>query len=444
MELNATTDLLAHADAKLVSEAGRSVSGLSRVEDCADVAALKAPARLPRDPKLRDAIDALEADLATARTLERAGRFKAAIAPATSALLAARKLHIRSLEADSLFELGSSTYRSGDAKPGIDKMQEAALAALAAGDDLRAGKAWASLVFFGDETGQLDHAAEWSRLGLAAAERLNNPPNLTAGLYNNAATLIDDQGKHMEAVALYEKSAAVAAEAHDDLGQAMADNNLAVTWATLGQDDKALPLYREAYKLWNGALGPTHPSTLMALENTAELLCRMGLLDEAEASVRRSIAVREKILGADNPDNWFAVGTLADIMFKRGRIGEAERLAEGQVRLLSTGFGTSSPRLMSAYLMLAEIYGKTNQPVRARAVLERAMQIDPRHDEVMGAGVRYQLALQLEKAGELRRAEKLVSEARTLLGNRSDARAGEEKRNVEAWLARHPNAAASR
>ena len=95
----------------------------------------------------------------------------------------------------------------------------------------------------------------WAEDAEARSQRLGNPPTLLAPLYNNTATLIDDQGRHQEAIAMYEKSIALAQQMHDVYAEALAVNNVAVTWAMLGRDDKALPLYRQAYALWNGALG---------------------------------------------------------------------------------------------------------------------------------------------------------------------------------------------
>jgi eukaryotic-like serine/threonine-protein kinase len=436
-ELRATTDLLAGADAKLVNEAGRAVAGLSRIEDCGDVAALKAPERLPTDAATREKVAAIEADLATARTFSRAGRYRDVLAPATRAVDAARRLHARALEGEALFELGNAQYRGGDGKTGIATTEEAAIASVAGHDDLHAGMTWATLVFFGDETGALERADVWSRLGLAISERLGNPPQLLGKLYNNTATLIDDEGRHADAVDLYKKAIAIDEKLEDPVGLAMACNNLAVTLATLGRDDEALPLYRRAFTLWNDALGPMHPNTLMALDNVAEVLKRMDLLDEAEASVLRSLAAREKVLGADHPDNWFAVGILADIEYRRGKFADAQRHAEEQARLLQQGFGGNSPRLLSAYLMLGEIYAKTKQPVRSRSVLERALAIDAKHDEIMSAEVRFKLGEQLYGEGDRTRARTLIDEARLLVAPRNDPRAVEEKKMIATWIGAH-------
>ncbi len=63
-EVDALVQVLGRADADTVKEAPNATKSLSSIDDCADVAALRAPVPVPRDPAVRSQVDALEQRLA--------------------------------------------------------------------------------------------------------------------------------------------------------------------------------------------------------------------------------------------------------------------------------------------------------------------------------------------------------------------------------------------
>jgi tetratricopeptide (TPR) repeat protein len=433
-ELRATTELLARADAHLVTEAPGAIAALSRIEDCADVNALKAPERLPGDAASRAKITPIRDDIAVARAADRAGQFTAAVTDATRALAAARTLHAGPLEAEALNVLASAKYHAGDSSSGIATMLEAALAATTVRDDRLAAQSWATLVFYGYETGRLDRADEWSRLAFAEAARAGNPPGVMGRLYIDVANLLDEEGKRDEAILLNRRAINVCEADNDMVNAAMATNNLAVTLLTIGHDDEALPLYRRACDIWTRELGPAHPNTLMAQENVAEALARAHRYDEAELSLRRDLIIRERTLGPNHPDAHFAYGVLARIELLRGRTAEAIKLAEREAQLIEKGFGDKSPLLVDAYRTLGEASLALNQAERAQQFFERAKEVDHHYDDLASADIAYGIGVATARThGNAGHAQAALAEARRLLGTRTDPAAVELRAKIDAF-----------
>jgi tetratricopeptide (TPR) repeat protein len=290
------------------------------------------------------------------------------------------------------------------------------------------------LVFYGEQAGRFDAAEEWSRLALAEAARAGNPPAIMTNLYNNLGNLRGGLGRYDEAITLYRRAIEFAEKAGVLDAVAMATNNLAATLRARDNSPEALPLYRRAYTIWNQQLGPTHPNTLMALENVADYLVMAHLYDDAEASMKRDLQLRERTLGPDHPDGYYAVAILCDVELARGHYAKAEELAEHEIALVEKGYGASSWLLVDAYRQLGRVYLATKRPERARKVYERAVDLDHHDDVLMSAEIRYGLADALVRChGDATRAQSLVVEAEHFLGERHDAAAVELRGKIDAW-----------
>jgi predicted Ser/Thr protein kinase len=73
-EVGAFVDILAHADPETVQQATKGATALSTLDDCSDVAALRATAPRPRDPATIARIDTLEQRLAVAKATRDLGK----------------------------------------------------------------------------------------------------------------------------------------------------------------------------------------------------------------------------------------------------------------------------------------------------------------------------------------------------------------------------------
>jgi tetratricopeptide (TPR) repeat protein len=431
-ELRATTELLAHADAKLVSEAPKTVAALSRIEDCADVEALKAPERLPRSPDAAQKIARIRDDVAAARVADVAGQFSVAVRDAERALLEARAAKAAQLEAEALYNLASARYHAGEGRAGIDVMIDAALAATGARDDKLAAAAWGRLVHYGAEAGRFDEASQWARLALVEGARAGSPPTVMADVYDEIGNLRAYQGRVDEAVALYRRAIDTARSIGNDGEMAMATNNLAGTLSESYGSSESLSLFRQAYEIWNRELGPAHPNTLMALENVAHELTLAGLYDDAERSMKRDLALRDRTLGADHPDNYWALGVLADVEMARGHFAKAEQLAERERQQIVKGYGERSPLLVDAYQQLGQVAVATHRAEQAKRDYEQAMALDKQNDTLRSAQIAYGLAQALQNLHDGTRAQKAIADARRLLRARTDKAAVALRKKLDA------------
>jgi tetratricopeptide (TPR) repeat protein len=120
----------------------------------------------------------------------------------------------------------------------------------------------------------------------------------TSNLLWNLASLLNDQGRLVEAEPLRREQLEAHRRKHGDehpstLGSI---NNLAILLKDQGKLGDAEPLYREALAGKRRTLGDEHPSTLMSINNLAILLSDQGKLGDAEPVYREALAGRRRTL----------------------------------------------------------------------------------------------------------------------------------------------------
>ncbi len=96
----------------MVEKAAAVASGLSPLSECADVEALKAPVRPPKDAPTRSKVEEVRGILAQAKALEEGGKFSEGSALAESALARAEAIAYAPLKAEALLETGALQARS--------------------------------------------------------------------------------------------------------------------------------------------------------------------------------------------------------------------------------------------------------------------------------------------------------------------------------------------
>ncbi len=131
-------------------------------------------------------------------------------------------------------------------------------------------------------------------------------------------------------------------------------NNLAELYNTMGDHQKAEPLYLRSLAIYERALGPDHPSTANALNNLAGLYFIKGDNQRAESLYKRSIVLKEKALGPDHPETVTSLNNLAVLYINTGRYGEAFSLglrAQGiDAKLIDQVMGFTSEDQKMKYL----------------------------------------------------------------------------------------------
>src|SRR5512146_2615986 len=200
------------------------------------------------------------------------------------------------------FEAARTAFTKGD-EPAAAECLHSAIVAARSDPSLR--RELASALF---HLGKLSRTI--GRAGEAEAESLLNEALATAeGLFgrehaalgpllNELSRLHIQRSEHARAEDVLERWLAIArskSEENADVATALA--GLAVVKRKLGDDASAEALYRDALRIREKVLEPSHMVTVVTMEQLSETCAARGNLDEALALLRRAVAKREMALG---------------------------------------------------------------------------------------------------------------------------------------------------
>lgn len=144
------------------------------------------------------------------------------------------------------------------------------------------------------------------------------------------------------------------------------------------ETDEALRLAYRALEIRRRTLGDAHVDTWRTAELIADIHLQASQLDQAEVALQFDLAARERALGAMNVDLAKPLGQLADIAVKRRDYSLAEQLRRRVLSLLETGLGPWHPDVATAGVRLAVLLDDLCRGGEARALLERALEIQGR------------------------------------------------------------------
>jgi tetratricopeptide (TPR) repeat protein len=423
--VRALVDVLASADAALVSRATEAAAGLPTLDACADVVALRAPMPRPTDPKAIRRVDEAHRALATVRALWEAGRYPEAERRLAPVVTEARALGWRPLEGEALLASARLTDSTGDYAKAAELYKEAAIAAEAGRDDETAALARNGLVWVvGERLGRYAEAREIARDAAAKIERLGRSELLQLDLDQKLATLELEQGNYEEAeqrsrhvlevrekvlppddptiaaalgdlgdvavqtvhydeaIDFYRRALAVAERsvgpAHPMCGTLRI--NLASALRGKGNNADALAELRKAREISERALGPEHSQLATIAINTGGIELDEGRPDEAAAQFRRASEIWTRALGADHPNVGTAQYRLGEVALQQGRTDEAVAAFQHALEIWEAKLGAEHPSLAAALTGLGDAARVRKRPAealsrytRALALLERAL-----------------------------------------------------------------------
>jgi tetratricopeptide (TPR) repeat protein len=417
-ELAALVDDLAAADAKVVAKAVTAVHALAPVADCADVAAMTARVRAPAMLPLRGEVDRVRGELAKASAHRRTGRYREALALATTLVDEARAIGYEPLTAEALLERAEDEVKMERARAAVATFDEAARTAYAANDDDTAARAWISLVYAAGSTKLDARAAEQAlAMGRAALQRLPGHAAWRVELDTYEGSLRYAEGNYAAARDRHAEALALAVKLWtDDERLATIRHNLAMDEVALGHLDAGEKLYREviaerertlgaddpytaetrsslAIVLSRGkhyaealaeldraaasverSLGPEHPDIAMFLVNSCDALQHLGRLDEAIARARRALAIYERV-GADDPRTAASLTLVATLVAAKGDRDAAIPMFERALAIQENRLGRDHPALATTLNNLAEVEAARKNYPAAIAAYERALAI---------------------------------------------------------------------
>jgi len=372
-ELRNLTGMLAKADDKLVVRSINAAQGLSDIDDCARVEILKSPMK-PPNPATRAKVEELRSKLAAAKVLHDTGKYSEAIALATAAVAAGESLHYPPLQAESLFQLGSSQGQNMDFRGAEKNLTEAALLAESSRHDVIAARALSRLVWVGATAAKYDQAALWGRWATASIERVENE-KLLATVLNGLGIASKEQGKYDEALDYLRRSLALAEQANDYRELSTALNNLGVVLRKQGKYGEALPYYQRALRVKEETLGPAHPELANTINNMGSLMRDEEKYDEALSFFNRALGIKERALGTAHPSLAIELHNIAEVLVRQQKPGQALPLFERALALHEKAFGPEHPNLIFHLTGIGNAQLGLGMPDRAIPPLERALAI---------------------------------------------------------------------
>jgi non-specific serine/threonine protein kinase/serine/threonine-protein kinase len=255
------------------------------------------------------------------------------------------------------------------------------------------------------------------------AEAINN--FLVNDMLGQAAPEQNARARKITVEELLDRAAEKIDSAFVDQPDVQADIRMTVaeTYSKLGEDSRAESQFRRAWEIRNKTLGPAHPSTLITMDELANVLHAQGKLAEAETLLRRVLEARRRVLGPDDPDTLTSMNDLGTAVRSRGKLGEAETLLRQVIDAQRRVLGRENPHTLMSMNNLATLLWSQGKAAEAEKIERDALEVrrrvaGPDHPDVLRWTLN--LGAQLTDQGKLPEAEalgrRLVEDCRRVLG----------------------------
>jgi serine/threonine protein kinase len=375
--LKALSRVFRKADADVVENSVSAANALGGVEHTADIGFLRAAVKPPEDPETRETVRRLRAQLADVRVACRVGRLSDGLKAIGPIEDEARRAGYGPLLAETLFELGNLHLERRDSIAASQSLEEAVWTAEQCRYDEVTARAASQLVYsVGENQLRFDAGEIWFRHAEALLRRMGGHDELWGWLYNNRSTMLQRQGRLVEAIEDAWRAVAAKERAggldNPDVAQSL--GNLSLCLAELDQLDEAIPLAERAVKISETGMGPQHPRTAIHLSNYSEILNKLGRFAAAREMARRALAIFESETGSDGVVVTYPLTALALGYLGEGLPAEAQPLLERVVAIREAKESESS-RIGEAHFALARsLHELGGDPGRTRRLTELAQQ----------------------------------------------------------------------
>jgi serine/threonine-protein kinase len=433
LELRAAIDVLAQADAKVLTQADRVLSTVRPVSRCSDVAALKAEVEPPL-AREADAVDRARARIAATVADHGAGRYVEADTQLASAQAIVSTLEYVPVHTELALAEGLLLEGTGDYAGSVAAYRRAIGLASRTHQRRELGQAASRLTFvIGQRQQNVELALRYLPLARASTrgddEAESALHNSVAGVLNAAGRYHDAELELRRALELEER---VYGSEHPFV--ATTRNNLAINLNRQGKHVEAEAMHRETLAVRIRILGPDHPHTASSHNNLAASLQAQGKYEEAESEHRKALSIRLRALEPNHPDIAASHNNLATVLQALGKYEEAEAENRRALAMRIEALGPDHPAVASSLNNIA--IALQSQGKREAAVVEhrRALAISIRAfgpDHLAVALSRGNLGLVLQELGhfdeaELEHREALAIYEKTLGADHPDVAMGRQ------------------
>ncbi len=377
-ETRALGKLLVEADAGMVEKGDKLAYGLDALDECANVALLRAPGLPP--PEIKDKVETLERKLVEAKADLIAGNYLPALTKGKATVDAAMAVHWEPLAAEAFQLRGAALLLVANYSEALQAFQDSTWAAMRGKrDDFVAYSALSAASIISDGLGKPQDAQVWVDLGNAAALRIGPDPRLEARRYEVASIVAAERGDLNSAVALYEKAyaAAVLAFGGKDIPSlASIESDFGTTLSRAGAYAKALPHYEHALALRASSVGEEHPDVAQMMSNLGLCYRHTGQPEKARGMFDKALAIREKLFGKRHP---FLIATLdnyAELLAQEGDHAGALAMMKRALDIAKVVPGPTHPmyhQVDTDYAKLLVLAGRLDE---ARAVFDEVIPLE--------------------------------------------------------------------
>jgi tetratricopeptide (TPR) repeat protein len=141
------------------------------------------------------------------------------------------------------------------------------------------------------------------------------------------------------------------------------------------QYEKAQPLIKRAYEIYQNAYGQDNLLTISACASQAFVEYRLGNLDTAIDLYRNSLSHSQSALGPNNFETAKILNELAYLYFHQGKLQESRTFYKWAIASTEASVGNDSPLLAACLQDYASVLNSLGESTEAALVLQRATTI---------------------------------------------------------------------
>jgi tetratricopeptide (TPR) repeat protein len=327
-DLGALADVLEQADEQVLQKAPQATASLRPLARCADADALRAQVPPPEDATTAGKVDTVRKQLAQARALHGAGKYKDGLKVADAAVDEAARLGYDPLQAEARLTQGRLKESLGD-YPGSETSLEASFffASATRHDDVASESAALLTAVVGYRLARHDEGLQWGRHADAAVERVGRDGVEEALLLHSRSAVLRAKGDREAAVADGERALEIRERVlgpdHHLVARSL--NNLGGALYMSGEYDRAREQFARSIEVLENAVGAGHPTIAPALSNLGSVAFGQGDYVQAETHYRRALEIMSASLDEGHPDLSAYFNNMGNVLEKRGDAEGAER-----------------------------------------------------------------------------------------------------------------------
>ena len=202
---------------------------------------------------------------------------------------------------------------------------------------------------------------------------------LIANSLQNLAATYSSLANYEKALPLAKRALEIAEKndkANFDFGKIRFLTTLADIYADLGQYENALPLVQQVIASNEVFPGKDHEATALSLTRLASIYLQLGQRELAISVNQRALEILERRLGLDHPDTAQVMNNLASDYLANREHWKALDLLQRALKAQELRLGSMHPATAISYSNIAVAYGNLGQYDLAQAMANRALEID--------------------------------------------------------------------